>query len=395
MERNDFDKMLRSRLEGVTEPAPDVWEGISRGLARKHRRVILRRFATGAVAAAAGLAVAFLVFRGPQDDRQVGTPVRTAQAVQPVLPQETPAAPVPEVAPIATQIARFTKNQATAQAAVPKPVAPADAVLPADVVSPAAVDPEPAGPAEPAVPVTPAGEERTTPVSDHPQLTQDDLPADFWLEDDARHKTHTSQLSILSNLTTVASDGDLIYKASPMHSSSQTGSHATSAVEPVSGSPKFFSPLSLGLQIAVPVSDRISLSSGLTYSYLVSQYDMLVDKVRYDGAYNQLHYVGIPLTLSWHFVETPSVGVYALAGAAVEKCVAQRYVFASNTLREKVGGLQWSARVGLGAEYWFVPRLGLYFDPSLVYFFDNQQPLSIRTQQPLQARFEVGLRFKL
>ena len=79
----------------------------------------------------------------------------------------------------------------------------------------------------------------------------------------------------------------------------------------------------------------------------------------------------------------------------MEKCIYQRYVFGSNTLHEKVGGLQWSARIGLGAEYWMAPRLGLYFDPSLVYFFDNGQPLSIRTQQPLQARFEIGLRFKL
>ncbi len=389
MERNEFDQMLRNRLEGVIEPAPDVWEGISRGLARRHRRVILRRFATGAVAAAAGLAVAFLVFRGPQDTRQVTAPIRTAQAVQPVLPQETPDAPVPEVAPIATQIAQFTKHQVTAQASVPKPVVP-------ETTQDIPVQPSAVVTTEPAAPVTPQ-EETTlvTPVSEGPQLTQDDLPADFWQEETPSHKTHTSQLSILSNLTTVASDGDLMYKASPMHSSSQTGNRATSAVEPVSGSPKFFSPLSLGLQVAVPVTDRFTLSSGLTYSYLVSQYDMLVDKVRYDGAYNQLHYVGIPLTMSWHFVQTPSFGFYALAGGAVEKCVAQRYVFASNTLREKVGGLQWSARVGLGAEYWFVPRLGLYFDPSLVYFFDNQQPLSIRTQQPLQARFEVGLRFKL
>lgn len=387
MERNEFDKMLRDRLAGVTEPAPDVWEGISRGLARKHRRVLLRQFATGAVAAAAGLAVALLVFRGPQAARQVEAPVRTAHAVQSV----EPATPAPvEVAPIATQIARFTKHQAVAQAVIPeeKPVTPAEE-------QPAVETPV----SETPVTETPAIETPVTgqndPVAPQHQLTEEDLPADFWREDVPARKTHTSNLSISSNITTVGSEGDLIYKASPMHSSSQTGSRAASAVEPVSGSPKFFSPLSLGLQMEIPLSGPVFLSTGLSYSYLVSQYDMLVDKVRYEGAYNQLHYVGIPLSLSWRFVETPSLGVYASAGGAVEKCVAQRYVYASNTLREKVAGLQWSARVGLGAEYWFVPRLGLYFDPSLVYFFDNHQPLSIRTQQPLQARFEVGLRFKL
>lgn len=389
MERNEFDKMLRDRLAGVTEPAPDVWEGISRGLARKHRRVLLRQFATGAVAAAAGLAVALLVFRGPQAARQVEAPVRTAQAVQSTAP-----APA-EVAPIATQIARFTKHQAVAQAVIPeeKPVSPAEE-QPA-VETPVSENPV----SETPVTETPAVETPVTgqndPSAPQHQLTEEDLPADFWREDVPARKTHTSNLSISSNITTVGSEGDLIYKASPMHSSSQTGSRAASAVEPVSGSPKFFSPLSLGLQMEIPLSGPVFLSTGLSYSYLVSQYDMLVDKVRYEGAYNQLHYVGIPLSLSWRFVETPSLGVYASAGGAVEKCVAQRYVYASNTLHEKVAGLQWSARVGLGAEYWFVPRLGLYFDPSLVYFFDNHQPLSIRTQQPLQARFEVGLRFKL
>jgi hypothetical protein len=70
-------------------------------------------------------------------------------------------------------------------------------------------------------------------------------------------------------------------------------------------------------------------------------------------------------------------------------------VFGSNVASEKVKGLQWSAKAGIGVEYWFIPHMGIYFDPSLVYFFDNKQPLSIRTQQPLQASFEVGLRFKI
>lgn len=411
MERNEFDKLLRDRLEGVSLPAPDVWEGISAGLTRRHRRVILRRFATGAVAAAAGLAAALLVFRGPQPGRQAEAPVRFAHAVQPAAPQEPSAAPVRDIAPIAEQIAAFTKNQVTAQATVRKAAESAAATAPADAVSPVTDSPadatKPAEAVSPAETTTPA--EVTSPAEAQPvvtpgkpadtkepgQLTQNDLPADFWREDTPDSRTHTSQISILSNLTTVASDDDLIYKAAPMHSSSQTGNRAASAVEPVSGSPKFFSPLSLGLQLTLPLTDRFSVSSGLTYTYLVSQYDMLVDKVRYDGAYNQLHYLGIPVSFSWHFVQTPSFGFYASAGGAVEKCIAQRYVFASNTLREKVGGLQWSARAGLGVEYWFVPRIGLYFDPSLVYYFDNSQPLSIRTQQPLQARFEVGLRFKL
>ena len=385
MERNDFDKVLRDRLEGVTEAAPDVWEGIERGLARRHRRVVMRRFSVGAVAAAACLAIALLVFRNPQAGRQIAAPALQAQ----VQEMAAPGFHELEVAPIREQIAGFTKNRVTAQATVTKPATVPEPVSETESITVT----------DPVVETDPVTvEEETNPSEGQQLLTEDDLPADFWTKEEESSRnpqTHTSQISILSNLTTVGSDGDLIYKASPMHSSSQTGNRASSMVEPYTDSPKFFSPLSVGLQIEFPLARRFSLSTGLTYSYLVSQYDMLVDKVLYENAYNQLHYVGIPLTLSYKFVETPSFGFYGLTGGAVEKCVSQRYVYGSDVLYEKVGGVQWSARIGLGAEYWFIPRLGLYFDPSLVYYFDNSQPFSIRTQQPLQARFEVGLRFKI
>ena len=160
-------------------------------------------------------------------------------------------------------------------------------------------------------------------------------------------------------------------------------------------SSKFFTPLSLGLEFKARLANHFYIGSGLTYSYLVSQYDILVDKQLFEGAYNQLHYLGIPLTLSYNFIDTRYLGVYGSVGGAVEKCISQRYVYGSQHPHEKVGGFQWSVAAGIGVEYWFVPRLGIYFDPSLVYFFDNSQPLSIRTQQPLQAKLEIGIRFKI
>ena len=401
-ERSEFDKLLRDRLEGLTEPAPDVWEGIAKGLARRRRAVIIRRFSVGVAAAAAGLAVAWLAFRGPQGGEPVQAPVQMAHQVEVTTPSPAPADPAEmDIAPIAEQAAAFTRRQAIARAEkVEKPSVqeiiasqPAETAEAAEVTAPAGTKDE--------TPVqntenNPADNPVVNPADGQGLLTEDELPADFWREDvEDTRKTHTS-LTILSNLTAVASENDLIYKASPSHASSQSGTaQASSVVEPLSGTPKFDTPLSFGLQIATALTDRLSVASGLRYTYLVSQYDMLVNKEKFTGAYNQLHYVGIPLEVSYHLVQTHGFGFYALAGGAVEKCVSQRYVYGSNTLHEKVGGLQWSAQAGLGAEYWFVPRAGIYFDPSLVYYFDNHQPLSIRTQQPLQARFELGLRFKL
>ena len=396
MERNDWDKLLRDRLEGVTETAPDVWEGISKGLDRRRRLVVFRRFAVAATAAAAGLAVALTVFHGP----------RTGETAVPALTAHyagSPAAPAEEgtIAPIEEQIAAFTRSQAVAVANVTRPAA-ATAVEAAAEAAPSAEEaaaaetPAEDAPAE-GTPVEAAPVEENPVVETLGQLTQDDLPAGYWdAEETTSHRTHTSHISILSNMTTVASEGTIFYNPSAMHVSSQSGKgQATSQVEPLATTPKFYAPLTFGLQAGISLTDRLSVETGVTYSYLVSQYDMLVDKVLFSGAYNQLHYVGVPLRMSYHFVQTDHFGAYASLGGAVEKCVSQRYVYGSNTLHEKVGGVQWSTGIGVGVEYWFVPRLGIYFDPSLVYFFDNSQPLSIRTQQPLQAKFEVGFRFKL
>ncbi|MBQ5517491.1 MAG: hypothetical protein IIT92_03715, partial [Bacteroidales bacterium] len=179
MNANEFDRVIRDRLSGVTEAAPDVWEGISSGLARRHRRVVMRRFATGAVAAAAGLALALLVFRDRVPEGLGTAPVRIARAVAAPEAPET-SAPVQDVAPIATQIAHFTKQQTTASARVVKPAVPAAAEQPT-VAEPVVSEPvEPAAPAE------------------DKRLTEDQLPADFWDSQDPaepRSRTHTSIIS--------------------------------------------------------------------------------------------------------------------------------------------------------------------------------------------------------
>ena len=402
MTESEFDKRLREKLDTHSEAAPDVWKGIAAGLAARRRRVVFLRVSFAAVAAAACLAGAILIFRDPVPASQPEAPVQTAQVTEPAPVQEEE----PAVAPIAEQIAAFTQRQAVAQAATrPSRVREAEP-QPETVTEPSVATPE-----TPTTQATPAATEtretqvtveepKTQTAPEDNKLGENDLPADFWTRPEADEprtsNAHTSQISILSNLTTVASEKNIIAAVGSNHSSSQDGSKMpSSSIEPVSGTARFFAPLSLGVQFKTSLADHLYLGTGITYSYLVSQYDLLVDKQLFADAYNQLHYLGIPLTLSYNFVDTRRLGVYAQAGGAVEKCVSQRYVYGSNTAHEKVHGVQWSLQAGIGVEYWFIPRMGIYFDPSLVYFFDNSQPLSIRTQQPLQTRFEVGFRFKI
>ena len=401
MVESEFDKRLRERLDTYTEAAPDVWEGIAAGLAARRRRVVLRRVSFTVAAAAACVTAALLLFRDPVPSAQPTAPAQTAQ-VQPAPTKEpAPAVEEIEIAPIAEQAAAFTRSQAIAKADVRKPAEATGPVAEPAETAAKDIDEDAAESTESVEPVASAEPEAPSTPEDG-KLGEEDLPADFWTSDEPSgirtrtHNAHTSQISILSSLTTVASDKDLMYGVGPNHTSSQSGSKQPSGqFEPASGTPKFYSPVSLGLELKTRIADRLYVGTGLTYSYLVSRYDLLVDKQLFKDSYNQLHYLGIPLTLSYNFVDTRSLGVYASLGGAAEKCISQRYVYGSQTGHEKVGGLQWSAAVGVGVEYWFIPRLGIYVDPSLVWFFDNGQPLSIRTQQPLQAKFEVGIRVKL
>ena len=54
--------------------------------------------------------------------------------------------------------------------------------------------------------------------------------------------------------------------------------------------PYYYLPLSLGVQLKLPVSRLLSFGVGVDYSYLVSRYASLVNGVLYNDTYSQLHY---------------------------------------------------------------------------------------------------------
>lgn len=399
MTDNGFDRIIKERLEGYTEEAPDVWAAIQKGVASRRRWRVVRRAAVATAAAAACLTAGLFIFKGEDPDILNNTPSLVAESVSQSLAEESQ----PEILPMEEQVSALADRGVTALAAAPVSktapvVTPAEPVREEKVAEVAVAVDTPAASEEIS---QPAAVEQETPVQESAGdsgLTSADIPESFWNEeeDHSLFSEHTSQISILSNISSVASEGSFIYDNGPMHSSSQQGqSQASSSVRPVQKNPKFFAPVALGLQFKAGITDRFAVGAGVRYTYLVSQYDALVDMERFNGLYSQLHYVGIPVNLYWNFVNTDSFGAYLSAGGAVEKCVSQRYVFGSRTLHEKVYGLQYSASLGIGIEYWFVPRFGIYVDPSVVYYFDNSQPLSVRTQQPLQANFEAGFRFKL
>lgn len=159
-------------------------------------------------------------------------------------------------------------------------------------------------------------------------------------------------------------------------------------------------PVTVGVGVQYELTDRWAIESGVTYTYLNS-----TGKSEGMFAYKtsqELHYVGVPLSVSYKFVDTKRVEVYARAGGAVERAVAAKRTQTISTTDENVGnsttqkidrqGVQLSATVAVGAELKITQRVGLYAEAGAGYFFDNKQPLSYRTEHPLSLTLQAGAR---
>lgn len=159
-------------------------------------------------------------------------------------------------------------------------------------------------------------------------------------------------------------------------------------------------PVTVGVGVQYELTNRWAIESGVTYTYLNS-----TGKSEGMFAYKtsqELHYVGVPLSASYKFVDTKRVELYARAGGAVERAVAAKRTQTISTTDENVGnsttqkidcqGVQLSATVAVGAELKITQRVGLYAEAGAGYFFDNNQPLSYRTEHPLSLTLQAGAR---
>lgn len=161
---------------------------------------------------------------------------------------------------------------------------------------------------------------------------------------------------------------------------------------------KFLMPLTFGVQLRMPLGDKLSAGTGVNYTLLFSHYDA-ISREEARETQQTLHYIGFPVGISYTVFEKDNLTFYLNAGAMIEKGLYAWYVVSENGERDSYGrsvdGVQWSVSGGAGVEMAMGNSSGIYFDPSFAYFFENNQPLSIRTSQPLQFRFELGLRFHL
>jgi len=142
-------------------------------------------------------------------------------------------------------------------------------------------------------------------------------------------------------------------------------------------------PLSAGLTLRWDLSPRLSLESGLTYSYLHSYENLFGDQ--------RLHFVGIPLRLNVLLFSAGPLEVGAGGYGMAEKCLSARQ--GKQSVKEP--GIQWSSGAFLDAGYRIGSSVSLYMQPSISYYFTKTELLTYRTENPLGFSLQAGLRFHL
>jgi hypothetical protein len=164
---------------------------------------------------------------------------------------------------------------------------------------------------------------------------------------------------------------------------------------------KHKTPISFGLSVSRRLSNRFSLQTGLVYSFLISDWE--TQATAYNTKTRQaLHFVGIPLSLSYKIAEWNRFQVYASAGAMGEVNVAGklRVKRFSNSLETDVSYInqrmkewQWSVNARAGISYPLIPHIHAFAEIGGAYYFDNGSDMeTIYSDKPFNMNPQVGFR---
>lgn len=389
------DILFRSILEEGQEQVPvHVWDRIEEDLDRISRRrtavLWFRRSVLGA-AAAAVLALVLLHDTGSQDDIiKVSETGQIALVQQGITPLEEEAEAIAENPSVRTLL---SYNPAPVnKAAEVKVMADMAAEDTSEEISEEAESVQESKQKQPG-----AKKEFSK-----PEEIEDTFP-EVWPDEQATRKKRVS-FSVSGIAGTNSAQNSI--KVNPMKSPAISSAPKKTGIKETSTNTTYGIPISVGAGVRIGIAPKWSIGTGINYTLLTRKFYGNYISVGESGTTQKdissdiresQHFIGIPVNFYYDIINRNSINLYAYAGGAAEKCVADRFQVLGTEINhtEKIKGMQLSADLGMGVEFMLGRHLGIYLDPSIRYFFDNNQPKSIRTAQPLMFGFEMGLRAKL
>ena len=154
-------------------------------------------------------------------------------------------------------------------------------------------------------------------------------------------------------------------------------------------------PISFGLTISYPISNRLSLSTGVVYTKLNSDFLTLMPNTQIHR-HQTLHYIGVPLSLQFKFWQWKGLRVYLSAGGQADWNVKAEANTDGVDQSMSKDLLQWSVGGSLGLQYNIVPQIGLYIEPGVRHYINNGSDVSnFFKDKPTSFNLQVGLRVNL
>lgn len=164
-------------------------------------------------------------------------------------------------------------------------------------------------------------------------------------------------------------------------------------------------PVKVGLTARYNITGRLGVETGLTYSVLSSSVKTGNSETgnNWSSGSQTLHYLGIPLNLSFDILNSRYVNIYVTGGGMMEKSISgniktDEYVDGkfARTLTAKISpkGLQWSVNAAAGVQANILPQLGVFVEPGVSHHFKNGSRVrSIYTDKPTDFSLGFGLRY--
>lgn len=154
-------------------------------------------------------------------------------------------------------------------------------------------------------------------------------------------------------------------------------------------------PVTFAIAASKSFTNVISAETGLTYSYLHSEFDYLDNVV----IHCHWHYIGIPLKLKFNTFSTGKISFYGSLGGAVDIPVysnavekGDKYGNNLNTGRFS-SSVVWSVSASCGMSYKMTDKASLFVEPTVQYHFrHNYNVPNIWTDNPFGFTLPIGVR---
>jgi hypothetical protein len=157
----------------------------------------------------------------------------------------------------------------------------------------------------------------------------------------------------------------------------------------------FYQPISFGLSVNIPISSKFSVSTGVVYTRLSSDFTSIANSLVYERQ-QKLHYVGIPLTVLYNVWQWHGLNVYATAGGQADFNVKAYMTTEGTETKLEKDNLQWSVNAALGVQYNFIPQLGIYVEPGIKHYFNNGSHIqNYFKHRPTNFNLQIGLRLNM